>query len=66
MHAGGVEKLRRTQERERVERYRGVYTTLGLTIVARRDNALELTWRAREDVSEVCASPRCTAAATTS
>jgi len=61
-----MQELRRTQERERAERYRGVYTTLALRIVAHEDGTLELTWKAGEGVSEVCASPRCTASATTS
>ena len=60
-----MEELRRAHERERAERYRGVYTTLGLRVVAHADGALDLTWRAREGVSETCVSPRCTAAATT-
>ena len=62
---GKMEELRREQERERAERYRGVYTILGLRIVAHKDGALELTWKAGEGVSEACASRRCTAAATT-
>jgi hypothetical protein len=61
-----MEELRRKQERERAERYRGVYTTLGLRIVAHEDGTLELTWKAGEGVSEVCVSPRCKAAATIS
>jgi hypothetical protein len=61
-----MEELGRGQERERAERYRGVYTTLGLRMVAHQDGALELTWKAGEGVSEACASPRCTAAATIS
>ncbi|HEX2739200.1 MAG TPA: hypothetical protein VHM69_02040 [Rubrobacter sp.] len=58
-----MEELRRVRERERAERYRGVYTTLGLRIVAHEDGTLELTWRAGEGVSERCTSPRCKAAA---
>ena len=61
-----MEEFRRTHERERAERYRGVYTTLGLRIVAHRDGTLDLTWKAGEGVSEACASPRCTAPATIS
>jgi hypothetical protein len=61
-----MEELRRKQERERAERYRGVYTTLGLRIVAHEDGTLELTWKAGEGVSEVCVSPKCKAAATIS
>jgi site-specific DNA recombinase len=61
-----MEEIRRTRERERAERYRGVYTTLGLRIVAHEDGTLELTWKAGEGVSEECVSPRCRAAATTS
>ena len=60
-----IGKLRPAEQRERAERYRGVYTSLGLTAVAYRDGTLELTWRAGEGVSKVCASPRCTASATT-
>ena len=52
-------------DERRTERYRGVYTTLGLRMVAHQDGALELTWKAGEGVSEACASPRCTVAATT-
>jgi hypothetical protein len=54
------EGLRLTEERERAERYRGVYTSLGLSVTAHKDGTLELTWRAGRGVSEVCASPRCT------
>jgi hypothetical protein len=36
-------ELRRTQERERAERYLGVYTFLGLRGAAHEDGALELT-----------------------
>lgn len=61
-----MEELRLAEERERAERYRGVYTSLGLNVTAYTDSALELTWRAGKGVSEVCASPRCTASATTS
>ena len=60
------EELTREQERERAERYGGVYTSLGLRVVAHKDGALELTWRAGKDVSKECASPRCKASATTS
>jgi hypothetical protein len=60
------EELRLAEERERAERYRGVYTSLGLSVTAHEDGTLELTWRAGKGVSEVCASPRCTASATTS
>ena len=60
------EELIQEQERERAERYRGVYTNLGFTVVAHQDGTLELTWRAGKGVSEVCGSPRCTASATTS
>ena len=62
---GEIEEIQRTQERERAERYRDVYTTLGLRIVAHEDGVLELTWKAGEGVSEACALPRCRAAATT-
>ncbi|MDP8899702.1 MAG: recombinase family protein, partial [Actinomycetota bacterium] len=55
-----VEGLRLGRERERAERYRAMYTNLGLRIVAHKDGALELTWRAGEGVSQVCVSPRCT------
>jgi hypothetical protein len=55
-----MEELPRAQERERAERYRGVYTSLGLRVVAHKDGTLELTWRAGKGVSEVCALPRCT------
>ena len=61
-----VEGLRLGRERERAERYRAMYTNLGLRIVAHEDGALELTWRAGEDVSQVCASRRCTGPATIS
>jgi hypothetical protein len=61
-----LEELLRKQERERAERYRGVYTTLGLRIVAHEDGTLELTWKAGEGISEVCVSPKCKAAATIS
>jgi len=37
------EGLRLAEERERAERYRGVYTSLGLTVVAHKDGAMELT-----------------------
>ena len=52
-----VEGLGLGRERERAERYRAMYTNLGLRIVAHKDGALELTWRAGEDVSQICASP---------
>jgi archaeosine-15-forming tRNA-guanine transglycosylase len=58
-------ELRHARERERAERYRGVYTNLDLRVVAHKDGTLELTWRAGKGVSEVCASPKCTASATT-
>jgi archaeosine-15-forming tRNA-guanine transglycosylase len=58
-------ELRHARERERAERYRGVYTDLDLRVVAHKDGTLELTWRAGKGVSEVCASPKCTASATT-
>jgi hypothetical protein len=61
-----IEELRLAEERGRAERYRGVYTSLGLRVAAYKDGTLELTWRAGKGVSEVCASPRCTASATTS
>jgi hypothetical protein len=61
-----VEGLRLGLERERAERYRAMYTNLGLRIVAHKGGALELTWRAGEGVSQVCASPRCTGPATIS
>src|SRR5215212_4244749 len=61
-----LEELPLAQERERAERYRSVYTSLGLSVTAHKDGTLELTWRAGKGVSEVCASPRCTASATTS
>jgi hypothetical protein len=61
-----MEMLRRKHERERAERYRGVYTTLGLRIVAHKDGTLELTWKVGEGVSEACVSPKCRAAATIS
>jgi hypothetical protein len=61
-----MEELRRKQELERSERYRGVYTTLGLKIIAHEDGTLELTWKAGEGVSKVCVSRRCKAAATIS
>jgi hypothetical protein len=61
-----VEGLRLGRERERAERYRAMYTNLGLRIVAHKDGALELTWRAGEGVSRVCVSPRCTGPATIS
>ncbi len=60
-----MEELQCAGERERAERYRGVYTSLGLRVMAQKDGTLELTWRAGKGVSEVCASPRCTASATT-
>jgi archaeosine-15-forming tRNA-guanine transglycosylase len=60
------EELLLAQERERAERYRSVYTSLGLRVIVHKDGTLELTWRAGKGVSEVCASPRCTASATTS
>jgi hypothetical protein len=60
-----MEQLRSAQDRERAERYRGVYTSLGLTVIAHKDGTLELTWRAGKGVSEVCVSPRCKAPATT-
>lgn len=60
------EELRLAEERERAERYRGVYTSLGLSVTAYKDGTLELTWRAGKGVSEVCALPRCTASVTTS
>ena len=58
--------LRSARERERAERYRGVYTTLGLRVVAHEDGTLELTWKAGEGVSEKCVSPRCRDVATIS
>ncbi len=61
-----AEGLRLERERERAERYRAMYTNLGLRIVAHKDGALELTWRAGEGVGQVCTLPRCTAPATTS
>jgi hypothetical protein len=62
-----MEELRLARERERAERYRAVmYTNLGSEVVAHKDGALELTWRAGEGVGQVCALPRCTAPATTS
>jgi hypothetical protein len=61
-----MEEFRCAEERERAERYQGVYTSLGLRVIAHSDGTLELTWRAGKGVSEVCASPRCTASATTS
>src|SRR5215211_300768 len=61
-----MEELRREQERERAERYRGVYTTLGLRFVAHEDGTLELAWKAGEEVSKVCVSRKCRAAATIS
>jgi hypothetical protein len=60
-----MDELRRVRERERAERYRSVYTTLGLRIVAHEDGTLELTWKTGEGVSKTCTSPRCRAAATT-
>ena len=60
-----MEKLMHAQERERAERYRGVYTNLDLWVVAHKDGTLELTSRAGKGVSEACASPKCTASATT-
>src|SRR5829696_5171255 len=61
-----LEELPLAQECERAERYRSVYTSLGLRVIAHKDGTLELTWRIGKGVSEVCASPRCTASATTS
>ena len=61
-----VEGLRLGRERERAERYRAMYTNLGLRIVAHEDGALEFTWRAGEGVSQGCVSPRCTGPATIS
>ena len=61
-----IEELRLAEERGRAERYLAVYTSLGLRVTAYKDGTLELTWRAGKGVSEVCASPRCTASATTS
>ena len=58
---GEMEELRHAQERGRAQRYRRVYTNLDLRVVAHKDGALELTWRAGKGVSEVCGSPRCTA-----
>jgi hypothetical protein len=55
-----MQELRRAHERERAERYRGVYTSLGLRVIANKDGTLELIWRAGKGVSEVCASPRYT------
>ena len=56
-----MEELQRAEERERAERYRGVYTSLGLRVIAYTDGTLELSWRAGKGVSEVCGLPRCTA-----
>jgi uncharacterized membrane protein SirB2 len=62
-----MEELRLARERERADRHRAVmYTNLGSGVVAHKDGALELTWRAGEGVGQVCALPRCTAPATTS
>lgn len=61
-----MEELRRAQDRDRAERYKNVYTSLGLTAIAHKDGTLELIWKAGEGVSEVCDSPRCTVSATTS
>src|SRR5215207_7296083 len=61
-----LEELIREQERERAERYRAVYTNLSFSVIAQKDGTLLLAWRAGKGVSEVCASPRCTASATTS
>jgi hypothetical protein len=63
--SGEMGELRHAQERERAERYRGVYTNLDLRVVAHKDGTLELTWRAGKGVSEACASPKCTASETT-
>src|SRR5215212_8159466 len=40
-----LEELPLAQERERAERYRSVYTSLGLRVIAHKDGTLELTWR---------------------
>jgi hypothetical protein len=61
-----MEELRHAQDRDRAERYKSVYTSLGLTAIAHKDGTLELIWKAGEGVSEVCDSPRCTVSATTS
>ena len=62
----GKEELALEQEPERAERHRGVYTSLGVRVVAHKVGALELSWRTGKDVSKECVSPRCKASATTS
>jgi hypothetical protein len=56
----GREELRVAEERQRAERYRGVCTSLGLSVTAYKDGTLELTWKVVKGAREVCASPRCT------
>jgi hypothetical protein len=63
---GEAEELGHPQEREHAERYRGVYTNLDLRAVAHEDGTLELTWKAGEDVGEVCFLRRCRDAVTIS
>jgi hypothetical protein len=61
-----IEQLRQEAARERAERYQYMYAKLGLKAIVHRDGTLELTWKAGKSVSKLCASPRCTASATTS
>jgi len=61
-----VQELREAQDLEDAERYRHVYTNLGLRVVAHEDGVMEFTWRAGEDVSNSCVSPRCKVSETTS
>ena len=61
-----MEELRQEAERERAERYQYMYAKLGLKALAHRDGTLEFTWKAGTRVSKLCASPKCTASATTS
>ncbi len=61
-----VQELREARDLQDAERYRHVYTTLSLKVLAHEDRVMEFTWRAGEGVSNLCGSPRCTARATTS
>jgi hypothetical protein len=61
-----MEQLRQEAERERAARCQYTYAKLGLKAVAHRDGTLVFTWKAGKSVSKLCASPRCTASATTS
>jgi hypothetical protein len=61
-----VQELREARDLEDAERYRHVYTNLGLRVVAHEDGVMEFTWRAGEGVSNLCGSPRCKVSETTS